>query len=355
MKVEVLSISDLLNNNNINWVEVETDLKVSAVNFELLLFKIHLTKNFNKNSFFRENVLTFLSMAYNCLSDIRYYNEFLWIYKSSTRNRHLKNKCEKNFFNNLSESNHHTHNFDIQKMKNLIKENALCIYRPTLEGLNIGLIGLPLFFGNIHKILEKQGAKVEQIFIPKHPKKIINILLRNRYIVKFASLIYGNPYFYRTIGSQINNSVISDQLKSLNLDLGFHKLNFIIRSNIFKPFRIGLINDHWAPLPFIRGKSSLAYSVLFGFPIVVTTHLVEEGIDTGKIIKYFLYEIDHIKKIKKIRAKVRKNLPNRVVESIQCITSPSFHFIENEVTDGLTFYQIHPILYDFIEKKILTK
>ena len=59
------------------------------------------------------------------------------------------------------------------------------------------------------------------------------------------------------------------------------------------------------------------------------------------------------KKIKNIKIKVKQDLHRRVIDSIQCLSNPDFQFVENQLSDGLTFYEIHPILYKYIEEKIL--
>ena len=348
-----LSLSELSENPCINWVKVQNDLRAKAPDFENILFKIHLKRKKQNSEIFNRNTLKFLYDAYNCTSDIRYYNEFLWVCSFRNQNIELKKKCDNLFLTNLNNKGYHRHGFDLSEVQSLLKKNSFGNIDSKLEGKRIGLIGVPIFFGKIHKALSNKGAKVQQIFIPKHPSKLINQLLQIKPLIKIFSLIYKNPFHYQTINYKVNDPVIYDKLRNLDFDIGFHKLNFIIKPNIFNAFKTGLINDHWGLLPFIRGKSTLAYSLLLGFPIIVTTHLVEKGIDSGKLIRFYQYNIDGLKKIKNIKSMVKKELPNRAVDSIQCAGNSDFPLFENDLSKGLTFYEIHPKLYKYIEEKIL--
>lgn len=348
-----LSLSELAENESINWQAIQNELKRNSSNFENLLFKVHLKRKKPCSGILKKNMQAFLCNGYIATNDIRYYNELLWVNNETDYYRTLKAKCDLVFKKNIDSFGHHSHNFDLLKLQVLLKAKALPEKKSYLKGKKIGLIGVPVFFGKIHKTLIGKGATVNQIFIPKHPSKFINLVFHTKTIIKVVSLLYKNTYSYETIKETVEPSLLYDNLKSFHFDIGFHKLNFIIKPNIFNAFKIGLVNDHWGPLPFIRGKSTLVYSILLGFPVIVTTHLVEKGIDTGKIVKLFMYDTLGVKKIKSIKVMVKKELPNRVVESIEHIASPTFNFVENKVSDGLTFYEIHPILKNYTEKKIL--
>jgi methionyl-tRNA formyltransferase len=116
-----------------------------------------------------------------------------------------------------------------------------------------------------------------------------------------------------------------------------------------------LVNDHWAVLPFIRGRSAIDYTVLFGFPVTATTHFVEPGVDSGGIIE--VYRFDNIEKnasgLKQIRDVVRKSYESRAIDTLLLLSKSKKQTIENDTEKGLTFYSMHPDLIDFIERNIL--
>jgi folate-dependent phosphoribosylglycinamide formyltransferase PurN len=293
-------------------------------------------------------------MGYLVTKDVRFYNEFLWFYKEEDGQEELKKECDDQFVKNLDDQQHHyfpkatiTEARDYLKKYNLPQEPAFDASR------KIGLIGFPPFFPKIIEGLSNSGFVTDQVFIPYHPNKHINRLLSNPLFVKFISRLKGNRYKYNTIKLRYDDNAIKEILDKRSFDVGFHKLNCIIRENIFGSFRKGLINDHWGLLPFLRGKSTIAYSVLFGFPMVATMHLIEKGIDTGKIVGYSEeIDINGMNSLEAIRNQLRKTLPGRVIRAVKQLTAIGFEPAVNETARGLTFYEIHPWLYSFINKKL---
>lgn len=77
------------------------------------------------------------------------------------------------------------------------------------------------------------------------------------------------------------------------IDLGlFCRFSKIVKRDIISLFRLGIINMHGGLLPEFAGPYSSNYSVLFGSKKGGgTLHWVDEGIDTGDIIKRCEFEI----------------------------------------------------------------
>lgn len=64
-----------------------------------------------------------------------------------------------------------------------------------------------------------------------------------------------------------------------------------------------ILNAHQGPLPEIRGMNAAEWSILLDEKKVSTIHLINQGIDTGKIIKEIPYSVDENDDIESIRAK----------------------------------------------------
>ena len=58
----------------------------------------------------------------------------------------------------------------------------------------------------------------------------------------------------------------------------------ILRDEVLKIPRLGILNSHLALLPEIRGMSSPEWSLLCGVPLGITIHFMDSGIDTGPIL-----------------------------------------------------------------------
>ena len=59
----------------------------------------------------------------------------------------------------------------------------------------------------------------------------------------------------------------------------------ILNKKIIKMFSLGLLNFHPGDLPKYRGSSAPEWQIIEGKEIIATCHLIDEGIDTGDIIR----------------------------------------------------------------------
>jgi len=353
-KPKQFGIKELLEDENHDWQAIQDTFKSAATGFEELLFKIHYKRKKTLTVLQRSAILKFLSVGYMSTNDIRYFNEFLWFYQEKDNDKSLKAKCIQVFNANLNKNgcHHLPYQLDQHLPDKIINSLNEPVYHDVVP-LRICLIGFPPFFGKIMKKLKKEGHHVEQFFLPYHPNHRINQLLKFRFPVKLLSVFSGNFYAYRTLDFHYKDERISQVLKAGNFDIGFHKLNFIIKENIFNAFKKGLLNDHWGYLPLLRGKSTIAYSLLLNIPVVPTIHFIDKGIDSGSVAGYFPCNYSKAKTVKEVRGILRKKMPERAVAAIKLTGSAGFVAKDNIKEKGLTFYEIHPWLNDHIASCIL--
>jgi folate-dependent phosphoribosylglycinamide formyltransferase PurN len=74
------------------------------------------------------------------------------------------------------------------------------------------------------------------------------------------------------------------QLKKWSPDLAIFTGGNILRDEVLKIPRLGVVNSHLALLPEIRGMSSPEWSLLCGVPLGITIHFMDSGLDTGPIL-----------------------------------------------------------------------
>ena len=74
------------------------------------------------------------------------------------------------------------------------------------------------------------------------------------------------------------------QLEQWSPDLAIFIGGNILRDQILKVPRLGILNPHLALLPEIRGMSSPEWSLLCGVPLGITIHSMDSGVDTGPIL-----------------------------------------------------------------------
>ena len=347
--------SDILDSNLIHWDEIKKTLQSAPAVFERPFFQLHIKKKDSFTTLQKANTIRFFATAYLHTKDVRYFNEFLWFATDDESSKTLMEICIDAYYKNINAEKIHfidpSQSADAQKL--LLQNQSKPLNISPDHSKRICLVGNPVFFGKIYAELKKQGFHVEQFFIPYHPNKLINFVASNPILIKTASVLAGNKYKYQTLNFAPKDDRIKEILDKGNFDIGFHKLNFIIRKNIIDPFKIALLNDHWAMLPFLRGKSTIAWSVLLGFPLVSTLHFTETGIDSGPIAQFDLIDCNQTKKITDIRSFFRKTMPVRVINAINFVSSPQFCSIPNDAEKGYTYYEMHPWLVKHVEGNIL--
>jgi folate-dependent phosphoribosylglycinamide formyltransferase PurN len=125
-------------------------------------------------------------------------------------------------------------------------------------------------------------------------KSTIQKQIRNLYLE--SALRHGDGVFRsvrdvaRTYGfpvvtcSDQNSPRAVAQLKQWAPDLAIFTGGNILRDEVLKVPRLGILNSHLALLPEIRGMSSPEWSLLCGVPIGITIHFMDSGVDTGPIL-----------------------------------------------------------------------
>jgi folate-dependent phosphoribosylglycinamide formyltransferase PurN len=125
-------------------------------------------------------------------------------------------------------------------------------------------------------------------------KSVVRRQVRNPYLEK---MLQHEDRVFRNLGGVARNygfPVITThdqnspaailQIKQWSPDLAIFTGGNILRQEVLKVFRIGVLNSHLALLPEIRGMSSPEWSLLCGIPLGITIHLMDSSIDTGPIL-----------------------------------------------------------------------
>ncbi|HXA05399.1 MAG TPA: formyltransferase family protein [Bryobacteraceae bacterium] len=125
-------------------------------------------------------------------------------------------------------------------------------------------------------------------------KSTIQKQIRNPYLE--SALRHGDGVFRsvrevaRTYGfpaatcSDQNSPRAIAQLEQWSPDLAIFTGGDILRDEVLKVPRLGILNAHLALLPEIRGMSSPEWSLLCGVPLGITIHFMNSGLDTGPIL-----------------------------------------------------------------------
>lgn len=82
-----------------------------------------------------------------------------------------------------------------------------------------------------------------------------------------------------------NSQEVANLLKKNSIDVGVIAGARILKDNIIRSVKKGIINFHPALLPMVRGLDALKWSIYYDIPLGVTAHFIDEKIDAGRIIK----------------------------------------------------------------------
>lgn len=96
-----------------------------------------------------------------------------------------------------------------------------------------------------------------------------------------VAIAYGFPI--ATCNDQ-NSECAVNQLKQWSPDVAIFTGGNILRDEVLRVPRLGILNSHLALLPEIRGMSSPEWSLLRGVPLGITIHFMDSGVDTGPIV-----------------------------------------------------------------------
>lgn len=141
---------------------------------------------------------------------------------------------------------------------------------------NIILAGNNQIAVDILKFLTKQNIKIVGLII--HPAKFSK---KGEELVRLSRLPK-NKIFY---GDRLNTNETVTAIRNSKPDL-FLSINFryLLKKEIINIPSHGCINLHFGYLPYNRGVFADAWSIIDDTPAGVTYHLIDTGIDTGKIV-----------------------------------------------------------------------
>lgn len=303
-------------------------------------------------------MIRMLFRSYRETADIRFFNEYLFFSDAKKGRQRINSAMFHMFSGNLRVDGTHcwSKNMELTAMKFLDSNDGKLLETPEFDSsIRVGLLGSPHFFNNLKTKLDRVGLKSVILFIPHHSSRLVRFLYNTKILFKTFLFFKNIRIPYEDVSGDYKRGSISTAIRERSLDIAFHKLGFIIKNNIINSFPLGIINDHWGPLPEVRGRSSLEYTLIFGFPVVVTTHFITEKVDDGEIISFFDYRhlIESSSSVEDLKAKIREKTDERAARSITLAISKKYMGINNNSKDGLMFYAMHPRLVRYVNRVIL--
>ncbi|MDZ7719648.1 MAG: formyltransferase family protein [Balneolaceae bacterium] len=115
-----------------------------------------------------------------------------------------------------------------------------------------------------------------------------------------------------------------------------------------------ILNAHQGPLPEIRGMNAAEWSILLDQKQEATIHLIDRGIDTGKIIKSIPYSIEENDDIESIREKAIIKGIEGLIEVGSKETLEMFNVRENH-SEYRQCYTLSYVMKEMLQQKLKAK
>jgi phosphoribosylglycinamide formyltransferase-1 len=133
------------------------------------------------------------------------------------------------------------------------------------------------------------------------------------------------PYTVAHHNSQETKNLLSDIKPETGMIAGAR----ILKKEIIDTFSKGIINFHPGLIPESRGLDAMLWSIHNSIPLGVTSHIIDEQIDAGKILE--------IVKIKIYKDDTLFDLSERLYEKQLEMIKTSFSKLEMEVFETVDF------------------
>ena len=345
--------------NDHDWTRVAVGFRVNFRRSDRLLLRLHYKRTAILDDRVRNKILRFVTIGYLNSDDVRYFNEFLWFSPRGTPKYFEVNKYH--FRNCVGETCRHS--FPLAAVDEVCEwinsHTAACIAIGNCQyPMKVATLGPHPLFRKFCRNLGIEFGDVLRFHFPRSTTGLRKLLIGTTPTAKVLQKLFYSGKNFHDVESDPKDPHVLDELQQYEPDLAVHRLGFIIRKNLIAAFRIGILNDHWGALPFVRGRSTPEFSLLFGFPSVSTVHLVDSGVDTGPIVNYYPVNIKRGASIKGIKRRLSRTKENRYVDAVRLIaqTQPNElaeRLVLNEHHAGLQYFTMHPILSEYVERVIL--
>jgi methionyl-tRNA formyltransferase len=103
----------------------------------------------------------------------------------------------------------------------------------------------------------------------------------------------------------LNSPEVVQYLKECNPSWMIYSGGGIIKPEVINAVNGRILNAHQGPLPEVRGMNACEWAILLNHPQEVTIHLIDQGIDTGKIVTTRTFSIQKEDDIESLRSKAK--------------------------------------------------
>lgn len=149
-----------------------------------------------------------------------------------------------------------------------------------------------------------------------------------------------------------NSPECAELLKSLVPDVLFLRGCGIIRAEILKIPKLGVLNAHYGELPKYRGVYATEWAVLHGDHPVITMHFVDGGIDTGTILASRPVPLKPGATLASLRDDSSRVGADLLIDVLDDLQNGTLSPREQSPEEGLQYFTMHPRIRAVAERRL---
>lgn len=149
-----------------------------------------------------------------------------------------------------------------------------------------------------------------------------------------------------------NSPECIELLKSLAPDVVFLRGSGIIRREVLKVPKVGVLNAHYGELPKYRGVYATEWAVLHGDHPVITMHFVDGGVDTGDILATRTVPLRPGATLASLRDDSSRIGAELLVEVLDGLQHGTLSPKEQSPDEGLQYFTMHPRIRAVAERRL---
>ena len=172
------------------------------------------------------------------------------------------------------------------------------------------IICYPFTKARIINVIRNRGLNaIKNYFLNKQTSTDKNLLVKKRLmnlnILSPSLRKWAKQNNVKIVSSNnINSEKSINEIRRFNPDLTLYTGGGIIKKKFIHAANKKILNAHSGLMPHIRGMSALEWSILLNQKPGVTTHYIDQGIDTGSILGFQEIEINENENLDSLRQKI---------------------------------------------------
>jgi len=152
--------------------------------------------------------------------------------------------------------------------------------------------------------------------------------------------------------SDVNDGDVVQFFSRLDPDFVINMGRRLLRKDILAVPRLGIINAHTGRLPRFRGFAPVEWSVLLGDDVGASFHLIDEGVDTGDILRWCPVDGSQVRSMDELRILLIENVVMFFARLIERCDDRDFCGTRQAVEEGSQYFSMHPALLKIVEDKL---